>query len=266
MRELEDSLGTPLLVRGARQVELTAAGQAYRPLAQRLLNDLQAAGQLARQVGAGQQGRLRLGHSSSVPLVAPLQTALRDYLASHPGVSVEWVQQSSEEQLADLQEERLDACLLRLPVLRQYPDLELHVLYEEALLLALPHEHPLASDDTPLALARLEHEPFVSIPHLQRGGLSYRAAQLCLDAGFYPRAAAAVSRKTSQLQLIEAGFGVALVAESMRSLAPAGVRLRPLADAQAHSEVALAWRRGAGSLVQGWVEHLLQRWPAREKR
>lgn len=255
MRELETHLATSLLERGPRQVELTPAGRAFHPLALRLLYDLEAAGELARQVGQGQHGLLRLSHSSSVPLGAPLLAPLRSYLEQHPGVNLEIVQQSSEQQLADLLEGRLDVCLLRLPVLRQYPSLALQPLYREPLLLAVAAEHPLADEPLPIPLARLVDEPFVSVPHMQRGGLSYRAAELCLRQGFFPRTARAVSRKTSQLQLIEAGLGVALVPASMRAIAPAGVRLLALADADCDSQVALAWRHAGTPLSQGLVEH-----------
>ncbi|MDQ4234293.1 LysR family transcriptional regulator, partial [Pseudomonas aeruginosa] len=46
VRELEDSIGTPLLRRGPRRVELTPAGRAFLPRAQRLLGDLEAARRL----------------------------------------------------------------------------------------------------------------------------------------------------------------------------------------------------------------------------
>ena len=154
-------------------------------MAQRLLQDLEAAGNLAREVGQGQHGTLRLSHSSSVPWPHRYRP-LRSYLDLHPGVNLEIVQQSSEQQLADLQEGRLDVCLLRLPVLRQYPGLALQPLYREALLLAVAADHPLAAEERPVALARLADEPFVSVPHMQRGGLSYRAAELCLRQGFFP--------------------------------------------------------------------------------
>ncbi|HFK2298854.1 TPA: LysR family transcriptional regulator, partial [Pseudomonas aeruginosa] len=95
VRELEDSIGTPLLRRGPRQVELTPAGRAFLPRAQRLLGDLEAARRLAREVGEGGHGLLRLGHSSSVPLVGGLQAALRGYLAAQSGVRLELTQQSS---------------------------------------------------------------------------------------------------------------------------------------------------------------------------
>jgi DNA-binding transcriptional LysR family regulator len=39
-----------------------------------------------------------------------------------------------------------------------------------------------------------------------------------------------MSRKTTQLQLIQAGFGVALLPESMQDIAPVGVRFLPLSD------------------------------------
>lgn len=266
VRELEDSIGTPLLRRGPRQVELTPAGRAFLPRAQRLLGDLEAARRLAREVGEGGHGLLRLGHSSSVPLVDGLQAALRGYLAAQSGVRLELTQQSSEQQLADLAEGRLDVGLLRLPVLRQHPRLHLRALYREPLLLALAAGHPLARRaPPPVALAALAGETFVSIPHLQRGGLSYRAAELCLGAGFYPRPARALSRKTSQLQLIEAGFGVALVPASMRAIAPPAVRFLPLAEAEAYSEVALAWRRDDSPLVEGFVEYFLENLPNEAK-
>ena len=55
-----------------------------------------------------------------------------------------------------------------------------------------------------------------------------------------------VSRKTTQLQLIQAGFGVALLPACMRDIAPASVRFIPLQEA-CPSTVALACRRDAGN-------------------
>lgn len=105
-------------------------------------------------------------------------------------------------------------------------------------------------------LAQLRDEAFISIPHRQRGGLSYLSAELCMREGFFPRAARVVSRKTTQLQLIQAGFGVALLPRCMRDIAPATLRFVPLADAGCVSTVALAYRRDAGPLVHQFVEHM----------
>lgn len=265
IKELEQQLDTPLFERTARQPRLTAAGAAFLPRARTLLQELEKAGDLARAIGQGQTGSLRLSHSSTVPLTGTLLQRLSTWLHDNTGVSMEIAQLSSEGQLQELADGRLDIGLLRLPVLRQHPRLHLRALYREPLLLALAADHPLARREAPVALAALAGETFVSIPHLQRGGLSYRAAELCLGAGFYPRPARALSRKTSQLQLIEAGFGVALVPASMRAIAPPAVRFMPLAEAEAYSEVALAWRRDDSPLVEGFVEYFLENLPNEAK-
>ncbi|NER62889.1 LysR family transcriptional regulator [Pseudomonas sp. MAFF212427] len=255
IKELEGKLDTALFERTARQPRLTAAGQAFLPRARALLGDLDKASRLASEIGQGLRGSLRLSHSSTVPLTGALLTRLSNYLQDNPGVSMEIAQASSEAQLEDLAEGRLELGLLRLPVLRQHEGLSVQPLFEEPLLLAVAADHPLAGEPR-VHLAQLRDEAFISIPHRQRGGLSYLSAELCMREGFFPRAARVVSRKTTQLQLIQAGFGVALLPQCMRDIAPAGLRWVALADEGCVSSVALAYRRDAGPLVQQVLAHL----------
>ena len=251
IKELELQLGTALFERTARLPRLTVAGQAFLERARHLLADLDKAERLAREIGQGLRGSLRLNHSSTVPLTGHLLQRLGGYLEDNPGVSLEIAQQSSEAQLEDIAQGRLEIGLLRLPVLRQHEGVELHALFDEPLLLAVAQSHPLATAGS-VRLGQLREERFISIPHRQRGGLSYLSASLCMNAGFFPQAAQVVSRKTTQLQLIQAGFGVALLPASMHEIAPPSVRFVPLAEA-CQSTVALACRRDAGELVRQFV-------------
>jgi len=255
IKELESQLATPLFERTARQPRLTAAGLAFLPRARNLLGELEKACRLATEIGQGLRGSLRLSHSSTVPLTGALLDRLTGYLQHNPGVSMDIAQLSSEAQLEELAEGRLEFGLLRLPVLRQHEGLCVQPLFDEPLLLAVAADHPLA-DEPSVYLAQLRDEAFISIPHRQRGGLSYLSAELCMREGFFPRAARVVSRKTTQLQLIQAGFGVALLPRCMRDIAPATLRFVPLADAGCVSTVALAYRRDAGPLVHQFVEHM----------
>ncbi|MDD1014226.1 LysR family transcriptional regulator [Pseudomonas rubra] len=255
VKDLESQLDTLLFERTARQPRLTAAGQAFLPRARTLLVDLEKAQRLAREVGQGVRGSLRLNHSSTVPLTGQLLVRLSGYLNDNPGVSMEIAQQSSEAQLEELAEGRLELGLLRLPVLRQHEGLCVQPLFEEPLMLAVAEQHPLARESR-VCLAQLREEAFISIPHRQRGGLSYLSAELCMAQGFFPRAARVVSRKTTQLQLIQAGFGVALLPQCMQEIAPPSLRFIALADAGCSSTVALAYRRDAGALVEQFVSHI----------
>ncbi len=255
IRELEQQLDTDLFERTARLPRLTAAGAAFLPRARNLLQDLDKAGDLARAVGQGLRGSLRLSHSSTVPLTGSLLQRVSGYLHDNAGVSMEIAQLSSEGQLEELADGRLDIGLLRLPVLRQHEGLCVEPLFEEPLLLAVADDHELAGRDS-VRLAELAERPFISIPHRQRGGLSYLSAELCMAAGFFPQPARVVSRKTTQLQLIQAGFGVALLPRCMQDIAPPTLRFVPLADPGCVSRVAIAYRRDAGPLVRQFLSHM----------
>jgi DNA-binding transcriptional LysR family regulator len=255
IKDMETRLQTPLFERTTRLPRLTAAGEAFLPRARNLLSELTKASEMATQVGNGELGTLRLSHSSTVPVSGRLLRRISDYLSQHVGVSMEIAKLSSEAQLEALADNRLDVGLLRLPVLRQCEGVQIVPLYCERLLLAVPPHHRLAVDNCArgIDLAQLKDEAFISIPHPQRGGLSYLSAELCMRQGFFPRAARVVSRKTTQLQLIQAGFGIALLPESMRDIAPSDIHFLPLADPDCHSTVALACRQNPTSLVQHFI-------------
>lgn len=105
-------------------------------------------------------------------------------------------------------------------------------------------------------MAELRAERFVAVPHIERGGLSHRVAELCRGQGFQPIAAGVRSRKWSQLALVQGGFGIAIVPRSMAQLAPAGVRCLPLAGEGCTSEVWAMWRQDAPDLVQRFTRLL----------
>ncbi len=253
IKELEQQLGTPLFERTARQPRLTPAGQTFLERARKLLADLDSAERLTQQIGQGLRGSLRLNHSSTVPLTGRLLERLSSYLGANPNITLEIAQQGSEAQLQDIAEGHLDIGLLRLPVLRQHPSIAIQPLYQEPLYLAVAAGHPLASA-TSVQLQQLSEERFISFPHSQRGGLSYLTASLCMQAGFFPRAAQVISRKTTQLQLIQAGFGIALLPEGMRELAHPSVCFVPVVGEGCTSTVALAYGRTAGGMAKEFVQ------------
>lgn len=256
IKELETQLHTPLFERTARQPRLTLAGAAFYPRARNLLSELLKASEMATQVGNGQLGTLRLSHSSTVPMSGPLLQGISTWLERCPGVSMDIVKLSSEAQLEEIADGRLEVGVLRLPVLRQREGVRVAPLYSEQLLLAVPPNHPLANSNAPVELEQLKDEAFISIPHPQRGGLSYLSAELCMRAGFFPKAARVMSRKTTQLQLIQAGFGIALLPKSMQDIAPASVRFLTLADPDCLSTVALACAQRPSTLVEQFCQTL----------
>lgn len=240
--QLEEELGFALFEREARGVRLTAAGAVYRERVLAIENLLAAAAEEGEQLAHGGGGTLRLLHSSSIP-ASSLLPAMQGFLAACPQARIDLDRIASEIQVSEVANGNADIGIIRLPVLRREAGVKFIELPPETLWVALASEHPLASRDS-LSIADLRQEAFVSAVHRERGGLARLVTDLCLRNGFVPALARVSSRKTSMLNLVAAGLGVAVVPQRMTSIRADGLCYRPLHDrgAQALSALLLPLR------------------------
>lgn len=259
--QLEEELGFALLRREPRGVSLTEAGALFRQRVGGLEEELRSAAEDARRLHRGEGGVLRLLHSSSTPLAGPLLAALQDFTRGQPRVRVDVDRLSSEQQQEAVAQGRADLGLARLPLLRQEGGIEIRPLPEERLWAALPAGHALAGASV-LSLGDMADECFVFAAHRERGGLARRVTDLCLARGFAPRLAPVTSRKTAMLNLVAAGFGIAVVPAAMASLATPGVHFVPLADADALARAALLLPSRPSALAAAFADALQCRWSA----
>ena len=257
IKELENDIDVVLLRRDAKQVELTLAGKDFYDRARKILDDMDQAIVQARHIDKGERGAIRLLHSSSVPLSLPLGPCLNAVLQAFPGITLEISQASSEHQALDVEEGRADLGLARTPILRKHPHLETITLYQEKLVVAVSLQHPLAQREV-VDIAELRDELFVSMPHRERGGLSYLVAERCIAHGFFPKPARATSRKASLLSLVTANFGIAIVPDSMRAIAVAGVHFIDIRESDFQSAVVLLMRRDAPLMVGQFMQAFMQ--------
>jgi len=242
---LERELDTLLFTRTSRQVRLTAAGAALAPGARRALTEAERAGHAAREAATGASGELVIGAIGSA-LNGVLPLLVRAFAARSPGVAVDFRQLDTAEQLAALQDHRLDAGFIRSA--EPLPGLAITALLSEPLVAVLPAEHPLAAL-AQVPLAALAAEPFVLWPRQASIGFHDELIAACRQLGFSPQLRYEARGAETLLALIAAGLGVSVQPEPYRNLARAGVAFRPLANPAPASVLQLATRRGDGSPV-----------------
>lgn len=245
IRRLEEMLQVPLFRRTRRRVELTDAGRAFLEGAREALRQVEAAVHRARRADAGEIGHLALGFVGSAA-VSVLPDLVRRLRSRFPGVKLALVEQTTAQQVEALLAGRLQAGLVRPPLVAR--GLEVRTVAREPLVVALPAGHPLAAGrDVPLP--SLAGEPFVLFPREQGPGLHDLVLAACAEAGFSP----AVVQEATQMQtivgLVAAGLGVALVPGSVRRYRQRGVVFRPLRGPVPTVDLAVAWRRGDPSAV-----------------
>ncbi|MGU7779314.1 LysR substrate-binding domain-containing protein [Burkholderia sp. PU8-34] len=99
VRELEEEVRAPLLVRSAKGVELTRYGQALYTRARQILEDLRRAADEIGQLQGGLAGKVSIGVSGSMALTA-IPAALQRFRDSMPGVEIE-IAELPQEYLVD---------------------------------------------------------------------------------------------------------------------------------------------------------------------
>ena len=139
---LEREVGTTLLVRDKRHVELTDAGRAFLEHARRALREAQEAKTAASEAAAGRLGRLFIGCNAHARWWPPVDTILRILDERSPSIKVEVSYAASGGLLRQVRTGLLDMALVVGPV--RDAGLDRVVVTREPLCVALPEDHPLA--------------------------------------------------------------------------------------------------------------------------
>ncbi len=205
VRALENALGTQLFVRGRGGVELTSAGQALLPHAERILIEVEAAQRSVQEVTTLRRGRVRLGATPAI-CEGLLPDALTAFRTEHPGIELEVHEGGSGLLTRDLSEGRLDVALLIAPLRVDAPDLVTTPILRERLVLASPRDSAVPGH---LRIADLRGLPLVMF----REGYDLREVtrRACGDAGFSPTVAIEGGEMGGVLRFVEAGLGYAVV-------------------------------------------------------
>lgn len=240
IRALEGNLGVQLFERTQRRVALTQAGAAFLGEARQILARTESAALLARRASRGEVGDLAVGFVSTADynVLPPL---LREFRQRAPAVRLALYESTTDRQLADLVDGRIDVGFVLPPV--EDARLTYRAIHRETLVAALPVRHPLARARGKLRLAALAEAPFILFPRPNAPSLYDAVVSYCSSAGFSPRIEQEAVQMQTIVSLVSAEIGVALIPASLRHLGRTGVVYRAPVERSPLTEIGLAWRR-----------------------
>lgn len=241
IRNLEDEVGVPLVLRTTRRVQLTPAGQEFLIGARATLAQAAQTVERAKRAARGEVGRLTIGFVSGLAF-GGLPEIVRRFRELYPNVSVDLRELTAQEQEGALRGEQIDIGLMLLPV--RDPNLDARALWRQPLVAALPAEHPLTRKRK-LKISDLSQEPFVFFPRQLRAAYFDQVMRWCASAGFTPNVVQEAIEVPTLLSLVAAGVGVFLPIQFFSRLSLPGVTYRPVEDAPIVDIVAV-WRREEG--------------------
>src|SRR5499425_2136559 len=142
IRDLEAEVGVKLLERGARGIELTAAGRTFLDHARLALLQGEAAGEAARRAAQPQKAPFTIGFLTGHEMIW-LPDVLRILHEEEPAIEMTLASQSSPDLAGALMRGKMDVALLRreAPV----PGVTFRFMIKEPLVAMVPAGHRLAS-------------------------------------------------------------------------------------------------------------------------
>jgi DNA-binding transcriptional LysR family regulator len=251
IKRVEEAIGHRLFDRDTRNVSLTPAGAAFAETARLVFQQLSTGVVRARDVAAGDAGRLVVGFTptTALRLLPRLVPAFR---AAHPRIEVELIELMPAPLLQALRIAQIDAAILRDPT--PAPDIVPVTLHEESYVAVLPAGHKSAKAAR-FRLADLAGNPFILFPNNPESQTVARVFGLCAEAGFVPRCVQQVPGWQTAIAMVGSGVGVTILPESVENLQLPGIVYRRI-ESRIRSQIAALRREGdERPMVLAFVDH-----------
>jgi len=244
IRDLEGEVGTPLLTRRARGVDLTPAGRAFLDHARSVLSQVEAASETARRAARPAKPCFTMGFLTGHELTW-MPEALRILRDELPNIDVMISSQYSPPLADGLSKGQIDAAFLRRE--RGIPDLAFRLLVKESLVVVLPNDHRLAALKA-ISPGDLVGETFVSVAktapvlrgiiddYLKRSGINITPVH-------------EVDHVVMGVSLIASTGGVGLLPAYVQNFLTSSVTSRPLKGDVPTVELVLGYKRSNQSPI-----------------
>lgn len=206
IRRLEDELDTRLFDRNSRAVALTAAGEHFRPYAERVAGAVVDAGLAMRSLDAGARATVRVGTGTGLgPRLWHIGSQGQQ---ADPAVFPRYTRMPLAERLTAVTEGTIDVAIVRgEPDELAGRDLDLTWLWDEPLVAALQSAHPLAARHV-VGLEELRGLP-LALGGGHSSALAARVMSACRAAGFTPPRVAEMSDSGIEESLAAFALGAA---------------------------------------------------------
>ncbi len=247
IKDLEREVGASLFRRLAHGAELTPAGEAFLAVVSGMPELAERGARHAQRAARGEIGVLRVGFTASSTFNAVVPGTLRVFRRAYPGVELMLEEANTTRLAAGLDDGTLDIAFLR-PEGADGRDLQLRLLSEETMMLAMPIGHALVGEDE-IDLAQLAKDPFILFPRSVGPTLYDTIIDACRRSGFEPHVDQFAPQISSIVNLVAAALGVSIVPASMSQLHVAGVAFREIKGQTPTARIALAYRKGNTSNI-----------------
>ena len=273
IKQLEESLQSPLLDRSGRIVRLTDAGEIYLHYARRAWGELSAGTRAIQDVQNLSRGTLRLGWT---PITDYLTCSLlENFNYQYPGIHLSTLAMPQDDIEVAVVEDRIDVGITFSTLVSadaRSNEIDVHMLFEEKLCIAVGNAHPLAKPRQRMTAQEFGQE---SLALLNTDfALRRHIDRYCAEQGIEPRVAVNTNSLSVIIELIQFGSLATVIPESIVRT-QCGLYSITLTPEMPRKAVSLICRKGGyknpasvafTQLATDWASRRLKETPLRKLR
>lgn len=221
VKQLEDSVGLPLLERIGKQLFLTAAGHEVLATSRETVEAIERLEMRLADMQGLKRGKLRIAIVTTAKYLIP--RLLGEFCTRYPGIEAKLTVTNREKLLSRLANNEDDLSILGTPP--EHLDVVATPIADNPLVVVARHDHVLAGKKG-IALARIAEEPFI----LREPGSGTRLAieRHFAQQGLQPRIRMELGSNEAIKQAIAGGLGISVLSLHTLALEGAGGLLQPL--------------------------------------
>ena len=268
VKDLEEEIGVPLLVRGVNSATLTPVGESFYEDSRELLERAEKAIHRAR--GEGKAEVLRVGYMPAL-VQGIMVPAMEKFQAAKPGVRIELVELLPGEMKAAAQEGRLDVAMLVDLEAKLIEGFHWSELRKITTTLVMSAQHPLARLKK-ISPMRLRDVPLIGFGRQGSPGYGSTMRAHLRPYGVTPRFIALIDDGLSSLYTaIEVNRAAAVLGDTVEPSLPPGLVMRPFSPTLAIASVMIGQSNNRGNanaelLIRLLKEQVAQDRPRRGRR
>lgn len=244
IKELEETLGSVLFERSARQVRLTGFGEAFSLRAREILRSVDELSEFAQASTDSFLSRVRIG---VIPTIAPylLPKIIGNLTYEYPNLDIQVRETRTEKLIEELEEGRIDTAILALPIAE--PSLTEIPLFDEEFVLVRnqdDQDEPVPDSDKLREMRLL----------LLEEGHCFRdqALSFCNIRSGLPKEGLEGSSLSTLVQMVGAGIGITLIPEMAVPVETrsASVSIARFKEPKPKRKIGMIWRKSSSMVEQ----------------
>ncbi len=251
IHDLELEWRVSLLERGRSGVRLTSAGLKLLPYAKSVCDEYQKLQIQIDEMHGLQSGLIRIGTFSSVA-THWLPNIIKEFQKSYPNIDYEILLGDYTEIEHWILEGRVDCGFLRLPT---HPELETIFLEQDKLLVILPENHPLATDEL-FPIEALCDDPFMLLEKSSKSEIS----DIFEKNNIVPKVYFTTWDDYAIMSMVESGLGISILPELILQRIPYRIVVKEL-TVPAYRKIGLAMKdkNAPSPVVRRFLDYLKYR-------